>query len=113
MLAVVRRQARGIQIQDVACLGGGLRPRSGGNREKLAFQMGLPIAQIPCVVLNLRQSPPDVGGFLSGHATVLVEIERFLSHSACLRRSAAHPTDRPSRWISFPSLSRATLPPAP
>src|ERR1700731_3750199 len=107
MMSVVRRQASCVQIQDVARLGGGLRPRRGGNREKLLFQKGLPVAQILCVVLNLRQSPPDVSRSLSGHATVLVEIERLLSHWARLRRSAAHPTDRPSRWKSSPSSNRA------
>src|SRR5229473_3315186 len=102
MMGVVRRKAGRVQVQHVARLGRGFRPRGGGNREKLVFQKGLPVAQIPCVVFNLRQGPPDVGRSLRGHATMPVEIEWLLSHSARLRRSAAHPTDRPSRWKSFP-----------
>src|ERR1700756_923074 len=101
--AVLRRQTGGIQIQDIARLGDGLRPGRGGNRQQLVFNNGLPIAQIPCVLFNLSQRATKVGCLLSSHAAVLVEIERFVSHRACLRRSAAHPTDRPSRSIFSPS----------
>ena len=77
-----------------------IRPRSSGYRQQLAFEARLPLAKVSCVALDLRQRATEVGRFLSGHATMLVEIERFVSHRARLHRSAAHRTDRPSRSIS-------------
>src|ERR1700751_5549260 len=100
MTAVLRRQSRSIEIQNIARFGGRIRPRISRYRQQLAFEACLPLAKVSCVALDLRQRAPEVGRFLSGHATVLVEIERFVSHRARLRRSAAHRTDRPSRSIS-------------
>ena len=40
MASVVRRQVRGVEIQDVARLRGRLRPRSGGMRQQLVFETG-------------------------------------------------------------------------
>jgi hypothetical protein len=89
MMAVVQRQASGVQVQNVARLCRRFGPRSCRNRQKLGFQYCLPIAQVLCIVLDFSQNPPDVGGFLGRHAASLVEIERAVTHGTALRRCVA------------------------
>ena len=82
VMGISARKFRGIQIHDVPRLGGGLRPRLSLNRQQLAFQHLLPLAQLPCVGFNLGKRTPDVGGFLRGHAAMFIEIERLVTHEA-------------------------------
>ena len=55
MTGVLRRQSRGIKVQDIARFGGRIRPRSGGHRQQLAFEVRLPLAKLSCIALDLRQ----------------------------------------------------------
>ena len=67
----------------------------------------LPLAQLPCVVFDLGQRTPDVGGFLCGHAPMLVEIERLVTHETRSHPRAERRLDRPTRWRSSPSPNSA------
>jgi hypothetical protein len=57
----------------------------------LSFQVRLPITQFSCIAFDFRQDATKVGRFLSGHATVFIEIERFISHQVYSHRFAAYP----------------------
>src|SRR5260370_893897 len=81
-------------VQAVAGFGGCCRQGSCRSRQKLVFEYPLPISQGFCVVLDVRQNPPDVGCLLGGHAAVLVEIEGLVTHWRRSRQCAAHRTDR-------------------
>src|SRR6267142_1755853 len=56
----------------------------------------LPADRALCVVLDVCQNSPAVGGFLCGHATVFVEIERLVTHGVRSRQCAVPRKDRPS-----------------
>jgi hypothetical protein len=65
--------------------------------------MRLSITQLSCIALDLGQDTTEVGCFLSGHATVLVEIERFVSHR---ERSHRFASDRSTDPIDINSIAR-------
>src|SRR5258708_35405912 len=87
----------------MARLGRGFRPRRCRNRQKLAFEYLLSIARLAGAVAGARQNPPDLGGFLCGHAAVLVEIERLVSHDALASIRCA--SDRSIALVETISLS--------
>ena len=76
-----------------------------------SFRRGLPVAQFPRVLLDLRENTTEARGLLRRHAAMAVEIERFVSHR-CARVDAlrVRQIDRADRDHS---IARARLPPAP
>jgi hypothetical protein len=94
---------RGVQIQEVAARGGHLPPESRWNRQELVFEYPLPTAQIPRVVLDLRQNALYVGRFLRCQAA---------SGSSLMRRARVNAL-RIGESDQAPSLNRAALSPAP
>jgi hypothetical protein len=93
-LAKVLPKQPTMAAQDVARLGRCFRPRNCGSRQKLVFEYPLPIAQVLCLILDVRQNSPDVGRFLFGHVAVLVEIELLVTHEARSRQCVGHRIDR-------------------
>lgn len=81
-------QAGGIEVEQMARLHCGLRPGRRGHGHHAVFEIGLALAQIPDLGLDLAQGAAQVGGFLRGHAAVLVEIDRLLSHWPMLASAA-------------------------
>jgi hypothetical protein len=85
---VLSRQARGIEVEQMPRLHCGLRPRSGGHRHHAVFEFGLPLAQFPYMGFDVGQRAAQIGRLLRGHAAMLVEIDRAVSHG---RRSHPQP----------------------
>ena len=80
--------------QEITCLDCGLGPRSCGHREQLGFQFALPLAQHLTVGFDLEQQSANLGGLLSRHAAMLVEVDGVVSHGQLSCGCAAGPSDR-------------------
>ena len=69
------------QLQQVARLGGRLRPSFGGRRQQEVFDFVPVTAQRRLVGLDFGQLAPLVGRLLGRHAAVLIEVDRLVGHS--------------------------------
>jgi hypothetical protein len=70
----------GEKLYKILCLDRGLRPglRRSGQEKNLEFF--LTMSQGRLIGLNLLEVPTNFGRFLSGHAAVLVEVNRVVRH---------------------------------
>src|SRR6266702_1447151 len=85
---VLSWQAGGIEVEQVARLHRGLRPRPRGHRHHAVFAIGLARAQLTDMGLDLGQRAAQIGRLLGGHAAMLVEIDRNVRHKAALASDA-------------------------
>ena len=71
----------GEELYEVLRLGGGLRPGLCRSDQKKSFELFLATSQGRLIGLKLMAVPtPNVCRFLSGHAAVLVEVDRAVRH---------------------------------
>ena len=62
----------------------GLGPRGGGRRHHAVFEIGLALAQLLDMGLDVGERAAQIGRLLRGHAAMAVEIDRDVGHGAML-----------------------------
>jgi hypothetical protein len=77
---IVCGQRRSKEIEEIARFLGRFRPIRSRRRDELSFQFVLPKAQGLLVGFYVCEQPAEVGGLLSGHPPMLVQIDRLFRH---------------------------------
>jgi hypothetical protein len=67
--------------EEIARLLGKFMPPCRWRRDEVRFEFVLSLPQRSLIGLHLRQQPTKIGGLLSRHSTMLVEIDRLLGNS--------------------------------